>query len=265
MIKLIATDVDGTLVKDASPSIYPEMIEMIKKLREKDIIFCIASGRQYTSMEKMFKEVKDDLIFIADNGAHVKCRGNDLHVAKMNPEYLKELVEELRTYQSQGCEVICEGPGMTYTESKNPEFIEFIETQYRCDYKQVDDVLTEGKDLIKASIFRRPSIRDIGEGVLVPEWKDRLKATMAGEDWVDFMDPSVDKGHALEFIQKFFGIKPEETMVFGDNNNDIGMLKRAAESYAVETAPDVVKAAANHIAPSWKDKGVYQVLKTLVE
>ena len=264
MIKLIATDVDGTLVKDASPSIYPEIIETIKMLREKDIVFCIASGRQYSSMEKMFKEVKDDLIFIADNGAHVKCRGNDLHVQKMNEEYLKELLPELRKYQAEGCEIICEGPGMTYTESKNPDFINFIETQYRCDYKLVDDVLTEGKDLIKASIFRRPSIRDIGEGTLVPEWKDRLKVTMAGEDWVDFMDKSVDKGHALEFIQKFYGIKPEETMVFGDNNNDIGMLKRAVESYAVETAPDVVKEAANHICPSWKEKGVYQVLKTLV-
>lgn len=264
MIKLIATDVDGTLVRDAAPSIYPEMIEMIKKLREHDIIFCIASGRQYSSMEKMFKEVKDDLIFIADNGAHVKCRGNDLNVTKMKPEHLKELMEELRGYQKEGCEIICEGPGMTYTESKNPDFIEFIETQYRCDYKQVDDVLTEGKDIVKASIFRRPSIRDIGEGKLIPKWKDRLKATMAGEDWVDFMDPSVDKGNALKFIQDFFGIKPEETMVFGDNNNDIGMLKRAVESYAVETAPEVVKASANHIAPSWREKGVYQVLEGLL-
>ena len=42
MIKLIATDVDGTLVKDSSPEIYPEMIDMIKKIREQGIIFCIA-------------------------------------------------------------------------------------------------------------------------------------------------------------------------------------------------------------------------------
>ena len=71
MIKLVATDVDGTLVKDSSPEVYSEMIEMIKKLREQGIIFCIASGRQSTSIEKMFHEIKDDLIFLADNGAHV--------------------------------------------------------------------------------------------------------------------------------------------------------------------------------------------------
>ena len=258
MIKLIATDVDGTLVKDASPKVYPEIIEMVKELRKKDIIVCIASGRQYSSIEKLFSEVKDDLIFIADNGAHVKCRDKDLNIVNMNTDYVDELIKELRTFKD--CEMICEGPGITYIESQNQEFIDFIETQYRCDYKRVDDVLAEGDNIIKASIFRRPSIRDIGEGILVPKWKDKLKVTMAGEDWVDFMDLSVDKGHALKFIQEFYGISPDETMVFGDNNNDIGMLKRATESYAVETAPDVVKEAANHICPSWKEKGVYQVL-----
>ena len=261
MIKLIATDVDGTLVKDSSPKLYPEMIEKIKELRERDIIVCIASGRQYTSMEKMFHEVKDDLIFIADNGAHVKCRGTDMHVAKMNEEFLPELLQQLRTFE--GCEIICEAPGLTYIESQNKEFIDFIENQYRCDYKVVNDVLAEGENIIKVSIFRRPSIRQVGEEILIPKWSEHLKVTMAGEDWVDFMDKSVDKGNALKFIQQFFGISPDETMVFGDNNNDIGMLDRASESYAVETAPDAVKAHAAHICPSWREKGVYQILKDL--
>ena len=51
-------------------------------------------------------------------------------------------------------------------------------------------------------------------------------------------------------------------MVFGDNNNDIGMLDRASESYAVSTAPDVVKANAKHVCPPWMEKGVYQILST---
>ncbi len=259
MIKLVTTDIDGTLVKDASPEIYPEMIEMIKYLRSQDVIVCIASGRQSSSIARMFKEVADDLIFIADNGAHIRCRGTDIHVARMDEEVVKELVEELRPLE--GCEKIFEAPGLTYTESKNPEFINFLKKEYRVNLEQVDDVLKEGKDIIKVSIFNRPSIRKMGEEVLIPKWSDRLKAVMAGEDWVDFMDKSVDKGYALEFVQNFFHITPEETMVFGDNNNDIGMLKRAKESYAVSTAPEVVKQSANHICGSWMEKGVYQVLK----
>ncbi len=259
MIKLITSDVDGTLVKDSSPVIYPEMIDMVKKLRGQDIIFCIASGRQVSSVKKMFSEVADDLIIIADNGAHIQCRDKDIHVAKMNPDYIEELVTDLRAFDD--CELLVEAPGLSYLESKNQEYIDFIKNQYRFDIKLVDDVLKEAKDIIKISIFRRPSIRKIGEEILIPKWKDKLKVTIAGEDWVDFMDTSVDKGNSLKFVQEFYGITPEETMVFGDNNNDIGMLKRAAESYAVSTAPDIVKASANHICPPWMEKGVYQVLK----
>ncbi|MCR5415937.1 MAG: HAD family hydrolase [Pseudobutyrivibrio sp.] len=262
MIKLIATDVDGTLVKDGSPEIYPEFIDVIKKLREKDIIVCIASGRQYSSIMKMFGDIKDDLIFIAGNGAHIKCRGVDMHVAEMNRKYVDELVNELRKYEDYG--MIAEGPGITYIEKPYKEsFLDLLENGYRNNVEIVDDVLDKSHQIVKVSIFNRPSIRELGEGTLIPEWKDRLKVTMAGEDWVDFMDKSVDKGNALKRIQEFFGISSEETMVFGDNNNDIGMLEAAAESYAVENAPDAVKAHAAHVCKSWKEKGVYEILNCL--
>lgn len=261
MIKLIATDVDGTLVKDSSPEIYPEMIEMIKKLRDMGIVVCIASGRQYSSIARMFGEIKDDLIFIAGNGSHIKCRGKDIYVAQMNRQHVEKLTKELRAIPE--CERIWEVPGLTYMENPSEGFLSVIRDHYRNDYKIVDDILAEDVDIIKISAFNRPSIRDLGEKSLIPEWSDRLKATMAGEDWIDFMDKSVDKGASLKFIQEFFGIKPEETMVFGDNNNDIGMLDRAEESYAVETAPDAVKAHAKHICGSWADKGVYKVLDSI--
>ena len=261
MIRLIASDIDGTLVKDSSPEMYPEMIDMIKKLKEKDIVFCAATGRQYSSAAKLFHEVKDDIVFIADNGAHIKYRGEDIKVVKIDPGYVEELVKELRTLED--CEFMCEAPGLSYIESRNESFISYMRDQYRCDIILVNDVLKEGKDIIKAAVCRKPSIRQTGEEILIPGWRDRLKVTMAGEDWVDFMDMSVDKGCGLEFVQDLFGITPEETMAFGDNDNDIEMLKRASESYAVENAPDAVKKNAKYICPSWHHKGVYKVLSNI--
>ena len=264
MIKLIATDVDGTLVKDSSPEVYPEMIEMIRHIREKDIIFCIASGRQYCSIAKMFSEVAHDLIFIAGNGSHIKCRGTDMSVIKMNREYVEELTAELRSLRDKyDYEIAYEGPGISLIESRNEDFIHIIRDNYRNEIRLVDDALKENVDITKISIFKRPSIRDLGENILIPEWEDRLRAVMAGEDWVDFMDKSVDKGNALKTIQDFFRISKKETMVFGDNGNDIGMLESAAESYAVETAPDEVKSHAAHICGSWMDKGVLRILESI--
>ena len=68
MIKLVASDIDGTLLPEGTAQINPEIFEVIRKLKEKDILFAAASGRHYTSMSKLFEPVKHDMIFITENG-----------------------------------------------------------------------------------------------------------------------------------------------------------------------------------------------------
>ena len=63
MIKLIVTDIDGTLVKDGTLDINPEYMDVIKKLTEKGIHFVACSGRQYCSERQLFVPVKDRIIF----------------------------------------------------------------------------------------------------------------------------------------------------------------------------------------------------------
>ena len=58
MIKLIVSDVDGTLVPDGSPRLDPELFEVILKLREKGMQFAVASGRPWSSVERTFDPVK---------------------------------------------------------------------------------------------------------------------------------------------------------------------------------------------------------------
>ena len=72
MIRLIASDVDGTLIKDSTPDLYPEMVEAIKKLKERGILFCAASGRQYESLQNVFRDVAGEIAYIAENGAHIR-------------------------------------------------------------------------------------------------------------------------------------------------------------------------------------------------
>lgn len=78
------------------------------------------------------------------------------------------------------------------------------------------------------------------------------------------MELNVDKGVALSEIQDLLKISIDETMAFGDNINDIGMLKRAGESYAVANARQEVKDVAKHITDSNVNNGVIKVLETLV-
>ena len=155
----------------------------------------------------------------------------DISVTPMKREYVEAIIMQLRGYYNS-CDIIVSTPDGSLIESRNKEFIDLITYGYHNKFTLVDDVLAEPVDIIKIAIYQKESIRELGEGVLIPQWKDKVKVCMAGEDWVDFMDAYVDKGHALNFIQDYFGITKSETMAFGDNNNDVGMMQAAGESYA---------------------------------
>lgn len=263
MIKLIASDVDGTLVKDSSPYIYSEMPEAIRELKKKGILFCVASGRQYYSIRNLFKDVADDIAYIAENGAHIVYQGENLFIKEMNREYAESIIKLYREHRDT-CECIVSTPKMTLMETDNREFIELIRNSYRNRYELVHDVLETKEPIIKVSIYRKEGLRKLAEEEFIPSWKDKVKATMAGEEWVDFMNLDVDKGNALRVLCEHLGISKEETMAFGDNDNDIGMLKAAGVSYAVETARESVKQTADHICPSYHEKGVYQIVKQML-
>lgn len=263
MIKLIASDIDGTLVKESTTEIYPEMLKLISDLHKKGIRFVLSSGRTRKSICHMFREIEHDIIIIAENGAHVSYRGENLLLKFMDKTYVNDLVRELRTYRPE-CELLVSTLRGSLIEEGNEKFTRYIESHYKNNIIVVKDITKEAEEILKVSIYCPGTIRSLGETKLIPRWQDKVKACMAGEEWVDFMDQSVDKGNALKFLQEYYQIGREETMVFGDNSNDIGLMKAADQSYAVENAVLEVKEAANYICPSYHEKGVYQVLKALV-
>ena len=83
----------------------------------------------------------------------------------------------------------------------------------------------------------------------------------AGERWVDCVPLGVDKGTALSQIQQKLGFSQEDTVAFGDNGNDVGMLNCAGESYCVEGGREEVKRAAKHVIGRMEDDAVLDVLK----
>lgn len=262
-IRLIATDIDGTLVKDSAPSIYPEMIELIKKLTDKGYIFFVASGRAYHSIKAMFSEVSDRIGYIAENGAHIIYQGKDLLVKKMEREYVEGIFWDIQQY-TDTCDYVVSTTEGSLMDTGNEEFITLIRDGYRNKFRMTENILGEKEPIIKMALFCKGSIRELAERDIIPKWQDKVKCCMAGEEWVDFMDKSVDKGNALRWIQEYLDIPKEATMAFGDNNNDVGLISQAGESYAVENAVAEVKKAAKHICPSYNDRGVYKVLNQLV-
>ncbi len=264
MIKLVATDIDGTLVKESSPNITDIQVELFRKLVDQGICVAAASGRQYGSVSKVFAPVDRKLYYIVENGAHILYGTETLHKVVMQRSHVEGIMTDLRAYYDQGCHVVASTTQGCYLESKDEGFIRLMREGYRNDATLTDDILSLDQDFLKLAVYRKGSIQEIGENTLIPKWKDQVKATMAGAEWVDFMDASVDKGNGLKILMEHLSIDPSEVMAFGDNDNDIGLMRVAGESYAVANAtPGVIEAAAHTCPPYWED-GVSQVLRTLI-
>lgn len=261
MIKLVASDIDGTLLEEGSNQLNPELYDVIRKLKEKDILFAAASGRPYSSIRAVFGPIEHDMIFISENGANVVCRGYEIFSAPLNKKDALDLISFARSMPD--FHIVASTTGPAYLEDKDEVFHDWLINGYKMDIQIVDDILAEGVDFIKIALFRREGVAEIAPEIAA-QWKERFNVVVSGDCWIDFMDYAADKGHAIQSIQNYLHISKEETMAFGDNHNDIGMMNSAGSSYAVESAKDAVKEAAKYVTDSAEDDGVLKVLKTLL-
>ncbi len=261
MIKLIVTDVDGTLVKDGSPDINPKLFETILKLREKGIQFVVASGRPWASVERTFDPVKKKVFYIANNGAYIGCHGRSLFVYSIDQEIVKRLIQAVRKIPELS--MVYAAADGDYTESKDETLCKWLVESYKFNLHRVDDLLEVKEPCTKLSIYKDGGVEAAASSI-VEEFKDILQISCAGDMWLDCMAKDINKGHAVKEIQDSLDIKPEETMAFGDQLNDIEMLQQAYYSFAVANARDEVKKAARFQADSNVNNGVLKILQNLL-
>ncbi|MCR4942880.1 MAG: Cof-type HAD-IIB family hydrolase [Clostridium sp.] len=96
MIKLIATDMDGTLL-DENSNLPEGFFEVLEKLKERNVKFVVASGRPYFTLYENFKPVSDDLYFICDNGSYIAEKNKEPKISAIDKEYVKEVVKVCAT------------------------------------------------------------------------------------------------------------------------------------------------------------------------
>ena len=259
-IKLVVSDMDGTLL-NSKHEVSPLFLKIFKELQERDIKFAVASGRQYYSLRERMEAIKDELIYIAENGAIVMHKQEQLHIEPMDQEVVHEIIKEVRQLDNKYL-ILC-GREQAYIESTNPEFMEPFLNHYE-KYKVVEDLLE-----VKDDLFLKFTICDLdgAEKNSLPHLKhfeDRLQVKLSGKIWIDFNDKKAQKGNALKAVQNQMKIKEEETVAFGDYLNDIELFQHSGYSYAMENAHQEVKAVATHHAGSNDELGVEKVLEELL-
>ncbi len=262
MIRLIASDIDGTLVRDGSHEINPQIYDVIAKLHACGVQIALASGRQWVSIERLFAPVKEKIFYISDNGAYVGCHGRQLFLNYFDRDLAMEMVEDIR--RQPGLEYMVSGPDAVYLDTKDRDFLDLLTYGYRFAMEKMDDVTEMTEPVIKMAIYCGAGGIEKKTEQLRGRYADRLHVMVSGDKWVDFVMPGVSKGWGIERLQKDLGISPEETMAFGDQQNDVDMLKKAYYSFAVGNAVPEAKAAARFAAAANVDDGVLKILKLLV-
>lgn len=262
MIKLICSDVDGTMVADGTRDLNPEMFDVIRALRAKGIQFVIASGRPASSISSLFKPVEEKLFFIALGGAVIATSNRTLFHWDLNREDMLQMVREAKSIPA--CEIQMNGENCSYLETQDEYFRSWVMDSYGSRCEEVPDLLEVKDNIISLSFYDKTHQVEKTFHDFIEKWSDRYKVVTAGTMWLDIQQKEVNKGRAVACLQESLGIRPEETMVFGDQRNDIEMLEQAYYSYAVENALDEVKAAARFRAGRCDQDGVLKVLKTLL-
>lgn len=256
MIRLIASDIDGTLLQGQENTLRPELFGEIRRLREKGILFCPASGRQYSSLRRLFAPVADELTYLCENGAVVYGPGNPgpiLGKTIMARPRALALCREILAMPR--CEVLISGANTSYLCPKQQDIVDHIRYFVGNNVAVVPEPEAIEEDILKVSAYCRDGARQV-EPRMAPRWGAEFRCAVAGEKWLDFT--LADKGTGLRCLCGALGVDLAEVAAFGDNDNDLPMLALAGTPYIMDGAAPALRRRFSHSCSRVED-----VLRTL--
>lgn len=256
MIRLIVSDIDGTLLHGGAREIDPVIFSEIDRLADRGVAFCPASGRQYTSLRRLFAPAADRLSFLCENGAILYGAGSPGPVlgktVMPRPQALALCGDILALPR---CEVLISGADTSYLCPKQPDVVNLVRYFVGNHTALLSAPAQVPEEIIKVSAYCRDGTAQV-ERVLVPRWGQIFRAAVAGEKWLDFT--LADKGTGLRRLCAALGVSLGEVMAFGDNYNDLPMLRLAGAPYIMDNAvPDLRRQFPAHC------RRVEDVLRTL--
>lgn len=285
MIKLIASDMDGTLLND-DHIISEENLKAIRKAQEMGRHFTIVTGRDYEAVKYYLEECDLKCECILNNGAEYRdVKGNVIESVHMNKNSVKIVIDMLN--EAGLCIQLMTNKG-TYITNKesdkkaiidrfklfNPkmteeEVIEFVEEfGKQRGIKEIDnvyDILESDMDILKIVTFDNDEklIADLKEN-LRENTSDLAIASTFSND-IEISDIKAQKGLILAKTIKKMGIDKSEVIVLGDSFNDYSMFTEFENSYAMENAIPEIKEIAKYITDNNNNDGVAKAIYKSLE
>lgn len=264
MIKLVLTDMDGTLL-DSRKKMPDKTIETIRALQSRGARFAVASGREYSDLRAFFSELAEEIIFVANNGTLI-CDGSlKIYEDAFSRDAALSMFDKLRLLPNTA--VVLRTKEYNYWDAAattNPNTVSFV-SRYFPDIRIANPLeLIQTEPILEFLLYcekgTKEALRNMNHLL-----EDVQLVPSQGGHWIDIYHPSAGKGAAVKILQNRLGITKAECMCFGDYWNDADMIRYSGESYAMENALPEIRAMAKHIAPHNDAGGVITVLRSYLQ
>ena len=275
MIKLIASDMDGTLLNH-NHKIPKENVKLINFAKNQGIEFVVATGRAYYEALPALNEENINCDVISFNGGIVYDKnGNIISITPMLPKDLYYTIEILKSFDISYQLYTKNTIYTTSIETDINAYIDLIRSNgyepdvehLRAEAQQKLDVgyITEVENIeLYLNEKENPPIKIIAISNDISKLENAAKllsenksisVTSSGANNIEIMHKNATKGEALKEIAKIYGINLENAVAIGDNLNDQAMLDIVGYSVAMKNGNTILKEQAKYVTEKTNSEG----------
>ena len=270
-IKIVATDMDGTLLDPRGQLDLPRLEKILDKLDQRGVRFVIATGNEVHRMRQLLGHLAERVVLVVANGARIFENNELLQAQTWDDAMVDRALAHFKGRECQDQFVVTAmnggfvKKGTVFTELDKFMTPEMIEKLYqRMNFvDEFDSNLFGG--VLKMSMVVGEERLDSVLQEINDLFDGHVRAVSSGYGCIDILQDGIHKAWGLVELLKRWNLKPEQIMAFGDSENDIEMLELAGISFAMENAEEAVKRVATKVAPANSQAGVYKVLENWLE
>ena len=246
-IKIIFFDIDGTLIDIERKAISEKMIETLQRLKERNIILCIATGRSPVLVPE-FEGVDFDA-FITFNGSYCYNQKEVIYKIPIPTEDIHKIIENAAAIHRP---ISLATTTRTAANGKDKDLVDYyaiakMEVMVAEDFDQVAE--EEIYQIMAGSRKEEyPDMLKNVEHARITAWWDRA---------VDIIPVESGKGNAVAKILEYYHLDKSEAMAFGDGNNDLEMLQAVGHGIAMGNGSSELKEIAEDVCGHVAEDGIY--------
>ena len=275
MIKLIASDMDGTLLNH-NHKIPKENVKLINFAKNQGIEFVVATGRAYYEALPALNEENINCDVISFNGGIVYDKnGNIISITPMLPKDLYYTIEILKSFDisyqlytkntiyttsietdiNAYIDLIRSNGYEPDVEHLRAEAQQKLEVGYITEVENIELYLNEKENPPIKIIAISNDISKLENAAKLLSENTSISVTSSGANNIEIMHKNATKGTALKEIAKIYGINLENAVAIGDNLNDQAMLDIVGYSVAMKNGNTILKEQAKYVTEKTNSEG----------